>query len=64
MMSNQKGKVQIKMSDDNGNPFIATLHNVPLAPDICNRLFSIIRLINLVHTCLFLKRLLHGLLWV
>ena len=29
-----KGQVQIKMCDDNGNPFIATLHNVILAPDL------------------------------
>ena len=26
----QKGKVQIKMCNNNGNPFIATLHNVIL----------------------------------
>ena len=39
------------MCDDNGNTFIATLHNVLLAPDLCDRLFSIITLINSVHTC-------------
>ena len=42
----QKGQVQIKMCDNNGDTFIATLHSVLLAPDICNRLFSIIMLIN------------------
>ena len=51
----QKGQVQIKMCDDNVNPFIATLHNVLLVPDLCDRLFSIIRLINSGHTCLFHK---------
>ena len=40
---------------DNGYAFIATLHNILLAPDLCDRLFSIITLINLVHTCLFHK---------
>ena len=30
----QKGKIQIKMCDKNGDPFIETLHNVLLAPDI------------------------------
>ena len=38
----QKGQVQIKMCDDHGYPFIATLHNVLLAPDLCDRLFSIV----------------------
>ena len=44
-----------KMCDDNGNPFIATLHNVLLAPDLCDRLFSIITLMNSGHACLFHK---------
>ena len=35
----QKGQVQIQMCDDNGKTFIATLYNVLLAPDLCNRLF-------------------------
>ena len=35
------------MCDDNGDTFIATLHNVLLAPDLCESLFSIITLINL-----------------
>ena len=43
------------MCDDNGYPFIATLHNVLLAPDLCDTLFSIITLMNLGHTCLFHK---------
>ena len=41
------------MCNNHGYPFIATLHNVLLAPDLCDRLFSIITLMNLVHTCLF-----------
>ena len=51
----QKGSVQIQMCDDNGKKFIATLYNVLLAPDLCNRLFSIITLINAGHTCIFHK---------
>ena len=49
----QKGQVQIKMCDDNGNPFITTLHNVLLAPDLCDRLFLIVTLMNSGHNCLF-----------
>ena len=30
----QKGQVQIKICDDNGDTFIATLHNVFLSPDL------------------------------
>ena len=51
----QKGQVRIKMYDDNGKTFIATLYNVLLAPDLCDRLFSIITLMNAKHTCLFHK---------
>ena len=51
----QKVQVRIKMCDNNRDLFIATLHNVLLAPDLCNRLFLIIALINLVDTCLFHK---------
>ena len=40
---------------DNGKTFVATLYNVLLAPDLCDRLFSIIILINAGHTCLFHK---------
>ena len=54
-MEKQKGQVQIKMWDNNGDTFIAAFHNVLLAPDLCNRLFSNITLMNLVHTCLFHK---------
>ena len=43
----QNGQVQIKMWDDNGDTFIATLHNVLLAPDLWDRIFSIIILMNL-----------------
>ena len=53
--ANQKGQVQIKMCDDNGKPLIATLHNVLLAPDLCDKLFSIITLMNSGYTCLFHK---------
>ena len=51
----QKGQVRIQMCDDNGKPFIATLHNILLAPELCDRLFSIITLMSLGHTCLFHK---------
>ena len=43
------------MCDDNGNPFIATLHNVLLAQDLCDRLFSIIKSMNSGHNCIFHK---------
>ena len=43
------------MFDDNGKTFVATLYNVLLAPDLCDRLFSIITLMNVGHTCLFHK---------
>ena len=54
-MAKQKGQVQIEMCDNNGDPFIATLHKVLLAPDLCNGLFSIITLLTLGRTCLFHK---------
>ena len=44
------GKVQIKIWDNNVKHFIATLYNVLLAPDLCDRLFYIIMLMNLGHT--------------
>ena len=44
-----------EMCDDNRKPFIATLYNVLLAPDLCDRLFSIIKLMNAGHTFLFHK---------
>ena len=43
------------MCNDNGKTFIATLYNVLLALDLCDRLFSIITLMNAVHTCIFHK---------
>ena len=42
----QKRKLKIKKCDYNGDPFVATLHNIVLAPDLCNSLFSIIMLMN------------------
>ena len=51
----QRGQARIKMCDDHGYPFIETLHNVLLAPYLCDSLFSIITLMNSVHTCLFQK---------
>ena len=42
----QKGSVRIQMCDDNGKTFVATLYNVLLAPDLCDRLFSIVTLMN------------------
>ena len=35
----QKGQVQIQMCDNNRKTVIATLYNILLAPDLCNRLF-------------------------
>ena len=43
------------MCDNNGNYFIATLYNVLLAPDLCDRLFAIIALMNAGYTCIFHK---------
>ena len=43
------------MCDNNGDNFIATLHNLLLAPNICDTLISIIRLMNLVYNYLFHK---------
>ena len=51
----QKGQVRIKFCDDNGDHFIATLHNVLLVPDLCDRLFFIIMLMNLGHNFSFQK---------
>ena len=51
----QKDHVQVKTCDHDVNPFIKTLHSVLLAPDLCNRLFSIITIMNSGHTCLFQK---------
>ena len=43
----QKVLVKRKNCNDEGNPFIATLHNVIFTQDICNKLFSNITLMNL-----------------
>ena len=43
------------MFDNNGKTFVATLYNVILAPELCDRLFSIITLMNAGITCLFRK---------
>ena len=43
------------MCDNHGDHLIATLHNVLLAPDSCDKLFSIITLMNSEHACLFRK---------
>ena len=43
------------MFDDNGETFIAKLYNVLLAPDLCDRLLSIITVMHAGHTCLFHK---------
>ena len=51
----KKGSVRIQMFDDNGKTFIAKLYNVLLSPDLCDRLFSIVTLMNAGHTCLFHK---------
>ena len=51
----QKGSVRIQMCDNNGKKFVATLYNVVLARDLCDRLFSIITLMNAGHMCLFHK---------
>ena len=39
----QKGSVRIQMCDDNGKNVFATLYNVLLAPDLCDRLFPSLR---------------------
>ena len=50
VMAKQKCQVRIQMCDNNVKTFIATLHSVLLIPDLCNRLLSIITLMNSVHT--------------
>ena len=34
VIAKQKGQVRIKMCDDHGDPFIAKLHSILLAPDL------------------------------
>ena len=55
IMEKQKGQVQIKMCDHNRDTFITILYYVLLAPELCDRLFSIVTLINYGHTSLFHK---------
>ena len=38
-MAEQKRQFQIKMCDNNRDTFIAILHNIILAPDLCDGLF-------------------------
>ena len=51
----KEGQVGIKICNDHGDTFIATLQNVILAPYLCERLVSIITPMNLGHDCLFHK---------
>ena len=51
----KKCKIQTKMCKNNEDPFIATLYNILLVPDLSDGLFSIIMLMDLGHTCLFKK---------
>ena len=44
-----------KIVDNDGETFIPEIYNVLLAPDLCDRLFSIIMLMNAGHTCIFHK---------
>ena len=55
VMEKQKGQVRIEMCDDNRKTSIATSNKLVLAPDLCNRLFSIITLMNAKHTFIFHK---------
>ena len=56
-VTSKKVQVQIQMCDDNRKTFIVTLYNVLFAPDLCDRLFSIITLMNSGHTCFFTKKI-------
>ena len=62
VMVKQKVQFRKTMRDNNRDTFIATLHNVILAPDICKGLFSMITLMNSGHHFL-VERFLHGVLW-
>ena len=42
----KEGQVRIKICDNNRDTFIATLHNIFLTPDLCDRLVYIITLMN------------------
>ena len=43
------------MCNDNGDTFITTLHNIHFSPDLRERLFSIITIMNSRNICLFYK---------
>ena len=45
----------MKIRDDNGKHFIATLYNVLFAPDLCHQFFFIIMSMHFGHTYLFNK---------
>ena len=51
----KKGQVQIKHFDNNRDTFITTFYKAFIAPDLCNRIFSIITLMHLGHTILSQK---------
>ena len=59
----QTRKVQINMRDNDGKPFITTLYNLLFAPDLSSQLFTIIKLMDLGHICLFHKNVLGYLHW-
>ena len=62
--SKQKGQVRIKMCDNNGDTFIATLHNVLSTPDLCDMLF-LNNYVNELGTYLFItQRVLYCLLLI
>ena len=39
VMSKKNGQIKIRICEDNGDPFIAALQNVLLAPDLSDGLF-------------------------
>ena len=45
----------MKIRDDNGKTLISTFYNLLFSPDLCDKLFYIIMLMNVEHTCLFIK---------
>ena len=49
------GAVKINMCEDIGKPLISTLYNVLLAPELYDRLFTILMSVNLGYSCLFHK---------
>ena len=51
----KKGQVGIQICDHKGDLFISMLHNELLAPDLCDGLFSIIKLMSSRHNFLYHK---------